>query len=541
LTATYENKVFYMQPSSERRNEKRDPIDLKKMREQVSRRRREEGGDQPPSDGGAGITSTFVRDCLANEQLGDGMLYAELHRGKLVFDASSGRWLAWVGHHWKYDETFMADRAVIGVAEAYLEEARKVGEEIREAIAAGNEVKAKGLVSLQKKLQTRAIKLYGTSRKGESKGWAFQGRNPLLVLGPSIDANPWLLACANGVIDLKSGVHRAGRPEDYLLRACPHEWQGIDAPAPTWDAFLLEIFEGDQEMVSYMLRLMGYGLVGEVIEHCLPILHGGGRNGKGTLVETLLHVLGRGQLACTVPTEMLLDQGKNKSSSGVSPDIMSLRGARMAFGSESDEGRVFSKAAVKRLSGGDSLVGRNPYDKGMTSFIPSHLLMIMTNHLPRAGSEDYAFWARVHLIRFNLRFVEGDPTEPFERRMRKDLPEALRKEAPGILASLVRGCLEWQRIGLAPPDTVRNATKEYRRDEDQIGDFLEECCVVSPDASVRATELYDDFKEWWTENVSKKSHPSQKSFGQYLKDRFEKRKTAGTYKYFGIGLAHPEA
>ena len=48
----------------------------------------------------------------------------------------------------------------------------------------------------------------------------------------------------------------------------------------------------------------------------------------------------------------------------------------------------------------------------------------------------------------------------------------LQIEAPGILGWLVRGCVEWQRIGLAEPDCVMAATDAYRSDSDTIGAWI---------------------------------------------------------------------
>lgn len=134
-----------------------------------------------------------------------------------------------------------------------------------------------------------------------------------------------------------------GRPEDYLTKASPVEWQGIDAPRERWDQFILEIMDGDQEMADYLRRLFGCSIVGKVTEHVFAVFHGVGRNGKSLMVDTITEVLG--ELANPIPAEMLLDQGNARSSAGPSPDIMALRGQRLAFASETDEGRKFSPPA----------------------------------------------------------------------------------------------------------------------------------------------------------------------------------------------------
>ena len=156
------------------------------------------------------------------------------------------------------------------------------------------------------------------------------------------------------------------------MKSSPVEWQGIDAPCPHWEHFVTEIMGDDPEMASFLQRVFGYGVTGLAREHIFLVLFGRGRNGKGIMTEVIQTVLG-GQNATTalagpVQSEMLLDQGKNRSAAGPSPDIMSLRGLRIAFASETDEGQRFSPARVKWFSGGETLTGRYPHDKRNVTF-----------------------------------------------------------------------------------------------------------------------------------------------------------------------------
>ena len=212
---------------------------------------------------------------------------------------------------------------------------------------------------------------------------------------------------------------------------------------------------------------------------------------------------------------------------------MALRGQRLAFASETDEGRKFSPSRVKWFSGGDRLTGRNGYDKRMITFTPTHMLFLLTNHKPHAPADDFAFWERLQLIPFELSFVDREPRAKNERRMDKKLGDELKKELPGILAWLVQGCLEWQKHGLNPPPKVLEATAEYRRDEDLLAEFLDECCVLDEQERIQATDLYDVFCWWFSRNISKKKNIAQKTFGKLAGKRFEKKKI-GTYWYMGV-------
>jgi len=258
-----------------------------------------------------------------------------------------------------------------------------------------------------------------------------------------------------------------------------------------------------------------------------------GWNGRSLIIETISHVMGA--LAGSIPSEMLLSQKYAKSSSAPSPDIMSLKGVRMAFASEIDEGQKFSAAKIKWLTGKDELVGRNPHDKYPTRFYPTHKLFLMTNTQPEAPANDKSFWERLHLIPFTISFVNRDPQETYERRAIVDLDRQLKAEASGILAWLVRGCLRYQQEGLNPPMEVTAASEEYRRGEDVLADFIDECCIREEGAKEKANILYKRYVAWYHDNIGVKEQTGT-WFGKLLKQKFNKTKVNGCVTYHGICL-----
>lgn len=215
---------------------------------------------------------------------------------------------------------------------------------------------------------------------------------------------------------------------------------------------------------------------------------------------------------------------------------MALHGLRLAFCSGTDQGRRFSAAHAKLLTGGDSLTGRFGYDRAQSTFLPTHLLCLATNHRPKANADDFAFWSRLHLIEFGLSYVER-PFAPNERKIDKKLPAKLIEESSGILAWLVRGCLLWQSNGLNPPAAVLASTAAYRRSEGDLADWIESYCVVGDNLTVTAKLAYASYKEWYLDNIGDKL-PSQKRFGDTLWRRYEKDRGAqgGAVRYLGLGL-----
>lgn len=517
-----------------------DRQSIEEIKKKVEQRVAQEAGSTvtpDPSQNNGHVPGKFVRDCLHANALGDGMLYCELHKKRYVMNKTTGDWMIFNGQHWDRDILDQAIAAVEDVASRYLEEARNLVGEIDKAIKKGNKKESERLQHIQNNIYKRVLRLRGDT--GRTSCIKFAHTNPdnaLAVDGKKFDTNPWLLACANGVIDLLSGSFREGKPDDWLFRASPVMWQGIDAPAKLWEKSILEIFDGSEEMAAFLRRLCGYAVTGLTTEHILPILWGDkGFNGKSTIVETIKLVMG--PLAAPIPSELFLQQWRPVGSSGPSPDIMALRGLRVAFGSETEQGRKFSASKMKWLSGDDTLVGRNPYDKDPTYFKPTHTLFLMTNNRPSAPPDDNAFWERIILIPFRLSFVNRKPAQNYERMADSNLKEKLKNEQPGILAWLVRGCLEWQKHGLTPPVMVLEETANYHRSEDNLTDFIEDCCELDPSYDESSTNLYEAFSQWWVKNINKdkKRVPSHKAFGQMMSKRFYKEKR-GTYRYFGLRL-----
>ena len=514
--------------------------DVDDIRKQVQERVEAEaaGLPQPAAEGPPAITSKLRRDCLFMNELGDGTLYATIFRERFLFCKNSEEWYEWQGHHWQRDVMGRSLMGVEAVVEQFLTEYALVGQEIADAITAGEGEKSKRLIDLGElhdALKKRAIALRGDRRRTTCLKFAHTIENPIAITGDEFDDHPMLFPCANGVIDLKTGLLQPGRPSDYLTKGSPIAFTGIDTPCPLWEQTLLEIFNGSQALVDYLRRLMGYAMTGLVSEKVFPVLYGKtGWNGRSMIIETVRKVMG--DFAHAIPSEMLLSQKFGRSSAGPSPDIMSLRGIRLAFASEIDENQSFSVARIKGLTGKDELVGRNPHDKHPTNFSPTHKLFLMTNTQPEAPAGDKAFWYRMALIPFDISFVNRDPQEPHERRADLNLDRKIFAEAPGILAWLVRGCLEWQRDGLNPPLEVTEATEKYRRSEDLIADWIYERADISdPNAEEVATILYKDFVDWYHENVGQKERTGT-WFGKQLGKKYEKHKANGRIVYLGICL-----
>jgi putative DNA primase/helicase len=474
--------------------------------------------------------------CACSQQVGDARLFRKEYKDHFCFDHASGDWYEWRGNYWDLDRIESVLRATEKIIDIYSNEAQKCSMKALYATKI-QDTDEKGKAEKQRKQYLKKISnLQKRLWQRDVLELASAGKDSLGIPGEEWDKEPWILGCKNGIINLKTGKFRAGKQSDYIKTVCPTEWKGINEPCPRWEKFLTEIFDGDQSLISFLQRLLGYSATGLTTEHILPIACGQGRNGKGTLFEILHYVLG--PLSGPIQSELLLDQGRLRSSAAPVSDLMALRGKRTVWSSETDEGRKLNAGKAKWLTGGDTLCGRMPYGRREISFNPTHTLFVQTNHKPKIDPHDYALWQRIMLIPFNLSFVDN-PRKPNERERDKNLPEKLKAEASGILAWLTRGCLEWQKKGLNPPKVVKEATANYQKAEDIIIQFLDECSVSNPDepttAPISAKDLYGRYTIWCGENNLKPM--SGTKFGKHAKEIVNWKREEKGIVYYGLSLS----
>lgn len=463
------------------------------------------------------LAEKLVTSYLAEEEYGDAKMLANLYAGRLVYDHAEKVWYYWSGQNWAADRTGLLRHLIAGqVARQYLHLAAELRPRAQTEERIGK---------LVEKLLARAGQLRRLSRCNNVKEFA---TNLMGITGEEWDRDPWVLGVANGVVDLRTGKLRQGRPEDYIRVASGTVWRGLDAPAPRFEQFISEIFDGDAEIAGFLQRLLGYGITGLAVEHVFPVLYGEkGRNGKDTLLETLKQVLG--DLADVVSTDVLMAQTGRGSAA---PHLMDLMGRRLVWASETAAGARLNEAQVKLITGGGTIKTRPLYGS-MVEFAPTHLVLLITNHKPKASAEDEALWTRMVLLPFTLRFVER-PSKAEERQRDIHLVRKLAAERSGVLAWLVRGCLEWQRQGLATPDKIKASTQAYREEEDVIGQFLDARCAADPAGRVTATDLYRAYREW--AEASGMQPLNQINFSNRIKKRFEQKRTKTAFVYFGLAL-----
>jgi putative DNA primase/helicase len=426
--------------------------------------------------------------------------FAALHKDRLRYVANWGRWLIWDGAVWRSDNTLQA----FDLSRAICRQAAGECNEPRVAVAIASAKTVAAVERLAKADRRHAATV---------DQW---------------DADPWLLNTPGGVVDLLTGQMRDHRPDDYMTNITAVSPGG---DCPLWDKFLARITNDDRDLQAFLYRFTGYGLTGITDEHAMAFGYGTGSNGKGVFLNTMTNIMGG--YAVVAPMETFTaSQGDRHST-----DLAMLRGARLVAAQETEEGRRWAESRIKALTGGDPITARFMRQDFFT-FTPQFKLFIAGNHKPGLRSINEAIRRRLNLIPFIVTILaaERDPK----------LAEKLQAEWPGILKRMIIGCLDWQRQGLAAPESVTTATGDYLEAEDTIGQWIAECCIVTgqiigdrppvtrPLYSTTA-QLFDSWKAW--AEKAGEFVPSMKRFSQTIHGRgFVPKRQDGKGKSGFLGI-----
>lgn len=436
------------------------------------------------------------------------------HGGNFRWCKSLGSWLVWDGARWVTDDTYGIMRYAKLTTRFMLAEAAKAPTDER--------MKALGKHALKSQSESRLNAMINLAKSEPG----------IAAVPEAFDADPWLLNVRNGTVDLRTGKCRDHRHEDLLTKIAPVVYDQ-HATCPTFLRFLRDIMKGRDELVDFMQHAIGYTLVGTTREQVMLILHGGGANGKSTLIETLIALLG--DYARSMPSDALMVK---RGDDGPKNEIARLRGVRLAAAVESDEGRRFSEAFVKQITGSDTVTVRHLYND-FFDMRPEFTVWLSTNHKPQIKNTDHGIWRRIRLVPFDVTFKDKASIDAGDEGvLHKDeyMLERLREELPGILNWVIAGCMAWQRDGLPVPAPVIQATEGYRAEMDLVAAWVADCCVEIPTVECKAVDLHKSYAAWCEENGERSM--SARALGPRLNERgvTPKRGAKGVRMWCGIGL-----
>ena len=299
-----------------------------------------------------------------------------------------------------------------------------------------------------------------------------------------LDADEFLLNTPSATYDLRIGLPSAHEhtPADFITKQTtvdPSD-EGMDI----WQDALETFFCGDNELIDYVQEIAGLSAIGKVCVEGLIIAYGEGRNGKSTFWNTLSRVLG------TYSGNMSADTLTVGCKRNVKPELAEAKGKRIIIAAELEEGMRLNTSNVKQLCSTDEIYAEKKY-KDPFSFVPSHTLVLYTNHLPKVGAIDAGTWRRLIVIPFNAK-IEGSSDI-------KNYADYLFNKAGGAI-------LKWIMTGakrviekdyhIVKPAVVEAAIQKYKDNNDWLSQFLDECCEVGSGLIAKSGEVYNAYRSY---------------------------------------------
>jgi putative DNA primase/helicase len=395
--------------------------------------------------------------------IGNKERFVRQHGDKVRYIDEEKRWVAYDGARWSSKKVKIKDLAE------------------RTAKSIHNEAKQ----SNSRELSNHA---HRSRNWGPIKSMLNLASEALSVSVNEFDTDPELINCKNGVVNLRTGKLDPHDNEQMFLKQADANYNPA-VGCPLWVKFLEDVFEGNGDLIEYVQQALGYTLTSYVNEHCFFLLYGGGRNGKRLFSETPLAIMGDYARPSDFETFLATD----KSNVRVKEEVGRLKGLRLALASETDSSRRFSEALVKRLTGGDMLIGTklggSSYD-----FKPTHKLWFQANHLPAIKDASVGMWERVRIIPFNKTYL-GDDQDKF-------LDKKLLAEADGILVWMVEGAMKYLAAEKLPkvPEVCLEATKAYRDENDLLSKFVSERLEQSLGDKIGVGPTHKELERWCQEN-----------------------------------------
>ncbi|UUM57978.1 phage/plasmid primase, P4 family [Streptococcus suis] len=312
---------------------------------------------------------------------------------------------------------------------------------------------------------------------------------PMLAIDISeLDKNDMLLNTPDATYDLKCGLSgsQAHSATDYLTKittASPGN-QGMGL----WQETLATFFCGDQELIDYVQMVVGMAAIGKVYQEHMIIAYGGGANGKSTFWNTIARVLGSysGKLSADALTM------SNKRN--VKPEMAELKGKRLIIASEMDEGMRLNTGLVKQLCSTDEIYAEKKY-KDPFHFVPSHTLVLYTNHLPKVGANDDGIWRRLIVIPFNAKITGKSDVKNFADHLYDNA-------APAIISWIIEGAEKAIKANFKTklPKVVQESVRAYREANDWLGHFIEENCEIVKGHLQKSGDLYSAYRAYALQN-----------------------------------------
>lgn len=415
----------------------------------------------------------------SENHIGSAEAFAEEMKGKLLFDHKLEMWRRYENGVWKLDDTAQTK---VKISKILKEKWKKLIKEM-EKEAEDGKIDAENVKNVEKIAE---IAIKNANNQKFLKSVEDLARSLLPAKPELFDVKPMLIACENGVIDLETCDFRDFRESDMLTKQLKVEYNST-ATCEHWTQFVSDIFENDAEMVKFAQRMVGYCLSGSCNENCLFFWFGDGANGKSIFRSALEMLLGEYRTEISVAALL-----STMSNANIDYQKARLKGARIAFTDEIPTNKHFDAGQIKAMTGSDTILARNPFEKPY-SFTPTHKLVLIGNDKPVVKETDTGTWRRINIVPFNRCFKKEEqiPASTFYKWWDEEMS--------GILNWALQGWADYQKHGLCVPEKIKNATKKYREENDQLGRMIATKLVEDSTGTIKLTDFFKAYKDFCAE------------------------------------------
>ena len=456
------------------------------------------------------------------DDIGNSDMFVENYSNQLKFVPEWNDWVYWNGNHWEKRAELRSRQLAKDMVKEFRENLKKISsyskdmtqEEIAKVTLIGKHAAGMGYAN-------RISAMLSLAQSG------------LATPADAFDVDPFGINFPNGYYNLKDNTFFPSDSKYMCTNVTGYDYV-TDKECPKFTEFLRKIIPNDATR-EFFEQCVGMSVVGKVYEEVMVFLVGDGCNGKSTLANILSQVMG------TYSTSLQPDVLTSMTGSRTPPDVAEVRGKRIVFISETEEGDTLSTKALKRLCSNERLAVRRLYCMPET-FIPSHTIFYSTNHKPRVSSNDNGTWRRIKIIPFTYQFKEEEKITNFADKL-------LAEEGPAILHWVIECAKKFMNNGmkLIAPAEVKTEVEEYKQNEDVMAQFVDEMIIIKSGTNfklepidsrrVKASVVYTVYKNWCKTNnyPAKNISVFQAEFSK--KTNSEKRNISGVKYWYDISLA----
>ena len=353
---------------------------------------------------------------------------------------------------------------------------------------------------------------------------ALKEARPMLEIDQrDLDADEFLLNTPSATYDLSKGLTALHdhTPGDFITKQTSVDPDDLNMDI--WQAALDTFFVGDTELMNYVQEIAGLSAIGKVCLEALIIAYGEGRNGKSTFWNAISRVLG------SYSGNMSADTLTVGCKRNVKPELAEAKGKRLLIASELEEGMRLSTSNVKQLCSTDEIYAEKKY-KDPFSYVPTHTLVLYTNHLPKVGALDAGTWRRLIVIPFNA-VIEGNSDI-------KNYADYLFKKCGGaILSWIIEGAKRViaKDYKIEKPKVVVDAINRYKENNDWLSQFLDERCELDQSYTTKSGEFYNEYRSYCMQ-VGEYIRSTTDFYTALDQAGFEKKRTKSGVMVFGVRL-----